>query len=342
MADSAALSLDYQSAFYFQNNEYFGPFTEGFTGIGSIQQLKAVYDFDRRHSVEVGVHARTNFGDVRVLNWLPIFSYKVKLNHGFKLIFGTLEGGLRHNWFEPLYRFDGFYQNPVEYGIQMLKTQGMLRYDLWLDWQTFIERGDGFQEKFVLGMTGKWNPFSSGNAKIAFPFQAKVEHIGGQIDTSPNELRSLLNAALGLEVEWKSSPKSAVKTWRIVGMIFQGLDTPDEITDPNFIPVDNGWALYPSFAMRKKGWIGTLGLWISDSFYAPEGEYLFSSWSENDRDFTDATRRVVVMKLAKELKKNRYSNISVNAGVYYDLERSRLDWNVGIYAMIGKRFLLFR
>ena len=82
-------------------------------------------------------------------------------------------------------------------GLQIRYEGQRTRLDTWVDWQSFIFRGDKHQEAFVFGLsTAQAFDFSPAN-RLELQLQAVAHHRGGVLNERADTVHTWLNAALG-------------------------------------------------------------------------------------------------------------------------------------------------
>ena len=114
------LNLRFESSSFFKNNEYESDFANGFTGIGVMFKPTLEYYFNKSTKLNFGAFGLKYSGLDGLSQLVPIYQIHHKVTNGFELVFGSLYGNLNHDLAEPLYRFDRYYLDNVEYGVQML------------------------------------------------------------------------------------------------------------------------------------------------------------------------------------------------------------------------------
>ncbi|MEA1986719.1 MAG: hypothetical protein U9N76_04440, partial [Candidatus Marinimicrobia bacterium] len=130
--------LNFESTSFIKNNEYFHHFTKGYTGIGFFIKPTIEYYLTKNTKANLGIYLLKYSGVDNFTQSIPIFTIQHKLTKNTDLIFGNIYGTLNHKLEEPLFRFDTYYQNNIEYGLQLLHNSKYLQSDIWMNWDKFI------------------------------------------------------------------------------------------------------------------------------------------------------------------------------------------------------------
>lgn len=330
------LYFDFRASSFFKNNEYSNDFTKGFTGIGYMARPAISYYLTEKTQLKTGVFVQYYAGQSRYNRVLPLFSLIQKLNDKSVLILGHINGTLSHRLEEPFFRFDQYYQDNVEYGMQWKWASAAWRSDLWLDWQVFIEPGDTFQEQFQIGWTQDIRVFK-GSFEIKLPVQILATHRGGEIITSDEGVLTLLNTAAGLRIEKALSSGRSVSFEPMVYR-FDAVTLPEH--GVNSLPLDDGTAYYLKLKYQSRAIEAMLGYWRADSFFAPGGESLFHSISDFDRDFIKEERQLTTAKFIWKKHIGEAVFLSLRLDMYYDNVAHQLAHAVGLYCVVNERFFI--
>ena len=331
------LSLRLESTSFFQNNEYINDFTKGFTGIGFYAKPTLEYYFTNSTKVNGGVYLLKYSGVDNLTQTIPIFTVQQRLTKNIDLVFGSLYSTLNHGIEEPLFRYDRYYQDNVEYGLQFLYNSESITSDLWINWDKFIFTGDPIQEEFEIGSVSDFKVWSTDKLQLNIPFQALIYHKGGQIDTSPNPAIYLLNEMTGLKLNYQLSETQSIGIEPLF-FWYQGTGLPD--VGPNAELFDRGNAIYLKATYDTKHFSSMVGYWNSNSFIAPFGEYLFSSISDFDETFSDESRQLITGKLSIEKSISESIKLVLRTNAYYDYSNSDFAYNYGLYFLINEAFFM--
>jgi len=98
---------------FVRNNEYFGPYTEGITYIGSILQPEVSWTLSSKFSLSAGWYFRHYYGQDGFEKSLPVIRARYIFSPGAQVIVGQLDGQLKHGFIEPIYNTDNYFiKNP--------------------------------------------------------------------------------------------------------------------------------------------------------------------------------------------------------------------------------------
>lgn len=330
------ISLQFETSSFVKNNEYNNSFTKGFTGIGTYLKPTVEYYFTNTTKVNLGGYFLKYSGLNSFSQITPIFSVQQKLNNQFEIVLGSLYGALNHNIKEPLYRFDRYYQNNVEYGLQVLHDSKNVTSDLWVNWEKYIFNNDPFQEEFEAGFVSEF-VFSKNKVSFNIPLQLLMVHKGGQIDTSPNPAISIFNGTSGLDLGYKINENSRLSLESLL-YIYQGLDLPQ--TGVNSQLFNSGSAYSINLKYKNKVFNSSIGYWNANRFIAPKGEYLFMSISENNPTFTQENRTLLTGKVNFVKTISESVKLSFRTDAYLDMQNSDFAFANGLYLIINENFFL--
>ena len=314
--DDKQLYISVHTSWFLKNNEYFGSFTKGFTGIGYILQPKLRYDFGSDIYAHVGIHLLHYSGRYGYNQYIPLFRFSLPLSENIKLLAGHLEGTLAHNLSEPLYRYDIWYQDNVEYGLQFLADYEKWNADLWLDWEIFIEPGDDFKEQFIVGLTSDLNFYQTDQFSINWPAELMIRHRGGQIDISPERVENFFNASTGLRFNYLLIQE---RTLSIEGRYYH------YGSNSRILPIISGSAFYLFSTFENKSIQAFIGYWQATNWAAFKGETLFQSVSDFNPMHLEKNRKLLNAKFFYRKKLLPTVQIKLGAEAYYDLINSRMD-----------------
>ena len=332
------LSLRFEGSSFFQNNEYFDPFAMGLTGIGFYVQPTLEYYFMPNLKVNAGVFALKYSGLDHFSQVIPIFSIQYQAAKSLEIVFGNIFGTLNHNLEQPLFRYDRFYTNHVEYGMQFLLNTKNIKSDLWLHWVHFILPGDTAPERLVVGNNTLIHLLSHKNFSVNLPVQFLFTHRGGQMEPGPHYVSTLFNGLTGLKFKYDLNSFSSLQFQPLIAF-YHALNLPDP-GRPGYQPFQNGFGLYPKIQYSFHHFNLMTAYWYGNKFIAPEGEYLFQSVSEINPNYTEAIRKLWVSRVWYNKTMGKYLNLEVRLSTYYDLHHQNLDYSYAFYMLINQNFFL--
>ena len=331
------LNFRFESSSFFKNNEYEGDFATSFTGIGVMLQPSMEYYFSKNTKLNIGAFGLKYSGLNNFSELIPVYQIHHKIINGFELLLGSISGNINHNLSEPLYRFDRYYLNNIEYGIQMLHKSKYLDSDLWLNWEQFIFKGDPFQEEFTLGNHSNLKILNRKKTKINGDFQLLIYHKGGEIDTYDGPAFYIFNSGYGVDFSFKT--KFFNYTFRPKYMIYGSQRLPDY--GENYIPFKRGNGFLFSGELEHRFFYFESGYWNANKFISSRGEYLYMSISESNPNLYQNNRQLIYSKFRLKQHISDNLKLEVRANIYVDIKNKVLpDYSYGIYFIANELFFL--
>ncbi len=337
---SKTLNFRFESSFFFKNNEYFDSFAYGYTGIGVFAKPTLEYYFTPRLKVNAGVYLLKYSGRDKFTQVIPIFSVQYKIAKTLELVMGNIYGTANHQLAEPLFRYDRYFQQHIEYGFQFLLNTATVHSDLWLSWEHYIMVGDTAQEQLLVGNNTLFHIIRHRKGfSLGIPFQMLVAHHGGQLAPPPHKpVSTILNALTGAMLTYRFDAKSSI-TFESQFLLYEGLNLPDA-GEINAQPFKNGWGSYTTLAYQYRNLHVMAGYWYAQRFISPHGEYLFQSVSEIDHNFSQANRQLLTTKIWFDKTIYRSIKLETRFESYYDLMTHKLDYSYGLYIVMNESFFL--
>ena len=201
LIEEKTLNLHILGTTFFNNNEFFNPYYQGYTLTGSFFQPKIVYTVNPKLILSAGVHLRKYFGDNGFIYAEPLFNIHYRVNNSLNIQMGSFEGGQNHLLPETIFDFENHFSNLVENGILITFNKKFLNSRLWIDWEKFIEPADTFREEFMAGIVNRVKLLNN-NSKfhIDIPLFILAHHAGGQINDNNEPVETIFNLCGGLEI----------------------------------------------------------------------------------------------------------------------------------------------
>lgn len=219
------LSLELNNLNFFKNIEYDNTVIKGYSLPGLWLQPKVVYHALPNIRLEAGLHALLYHGSYRYPNvayhdiaeWkggqyqkgahiTTYFRAQLQLTKNLNIVLGNIYGGSNHQLIEPLYSPELNLTADPEAGVQLLWDSRRIHADLWLNWHSFIYKGDTHQEAFTVGLSSRFD-LNDPDSKIHLyvPLQVLAQHRGGELDTMQvNSISTFVNAATGIGATWNT------------------------------------------------------------------------------------------------------------------------------------------
>ena len=113
---------------------------------------------------------------------LPFFRASIQPVRGLAILLGHLEGGARHELIAPLYSPELNLTADPETGLQIRYEGKHTQLDTWVDWQSFIFKGDTHPEAFVFGLHARQAFPLSSRSQLELQLQVLAHHRGGVLN----------------------------------------------------------------------------------------------------------------------------------------------------------------
>ena len=325
-ADSGKISIHFYNNNFVKNNEYFGPYTQGITYIGSILQPEVSWSLSKNFSLSAGWYIRYFYGQDSFEQSLPVIRARYTFLPGAQLIIGQLDGQLQHHYIEPIYNTDNYFSTNPEYGVQLLLDRKKLHADVFMDWEKFLMPGENHQEEIAGGLLAKYSLHDrSENRGLSVAFQSIIHHFGGQVDVSAKPIQTRSNIAPGLEYVFVPGMK-LLNRITLSSYYIQAL----EMSQTNTLPFKSGYAVHNTVTFENK-WIKLSSGWFhGDNYFAPKADYLFQSVSQLDDYYTAEGRDLITSKFLFGNEITKGVNLSFRFESYYDLQRKWNDFSYGL------------
>ena len=333
-ADAGKVNIHLYNNNFVKNNEYFGPYTEGITYLGTILQPEVTWTCSNNFSLSAGWYLRQFFGYEGFEKSLPVFRARYTFMPGGNFIVGQLDGQRQHGYIEPIYSEDNYFTKNPEYGVQMLVEKKNFSTDFFMDWEKFLMPGDPFKEIISGGLLASYAPNGlAENKGVSAHFQSVIRHFGGQVDVLDEPMQTRSNLAFGAEYAFLPSltylNRITLASYYILAL---------ELSPTNTIEYDKGSAFHSTVGVENK-WVKLNAGWFhGNKFFAPMGDYLFQSISELDSTYTCDTRDLVTSKFLFSQQIIKGVNMGARFEAYYDLQRHSLDYSYGLNISVNASF----
>lgn len=362
------LSVEIDNLSFFKDNEYSGFFMKGYTLPGLWLQGKAVYYPLANLKLEAGVHILRYWGANHYPNmayhdiakWkgdqyrkgvhvLPLIRAQVALSSHVNIILGHLYGGANHNLIDPLYAPELNLTADPEMGLQLLYNSRHFDMDAWVNWESFIFRGDTHQEAFTVGLSSrvKLNDPKS-DFHFYLPVQGLAQHRGGEIDTiASNSVQTLMNGAVGVGGIWNTGHK-----------IFKSVNLEIDATGyyqqaGKIWPFDNGYGVYARATADIYDFRIKASYWQCDNFISMFGTSFYGAVSTKRAGVTFDNPAMAYIGLEYSRVLGKGFSLGVDLDVFQHFASTLNDpeagsskvgsatsFSAGIYLRINPTFLI--
>ncbi|WP_033316643.1 hypothetical protein [Pontibacter roseus] len=325
-----------------KNNEYFNKIADGYTLFGYHLLPRVSYYPAASVRIDAGALLWKDFGSSGFQDIQPTFTVKVQ-RENWAFLFGTLEGNVNHGYIEPLYDFERVINDRLENGLQFLLNNHRVNLDAWLDWNKMIYRADPDREEVAGGVSSRIHLLNrpgrveGDTLLLSLPLQFTAQHKGGQIDNSDLPLLTVVNTAVGVELERKLPHRLLHRVYTrnyVLGF--------KDFSNRVLLPFESGGGLYLNVGMDTKYQDVMLSYWRGDGYISEFGGKLFQSASTTYKnpDYVQEDRHLLILRLMKdiELLDNLYLTLRLEPVV--DLDDPKLEFSNALYLTFDTDFFV--
>jgi len=331
--DSGTISVHFYNNNFIKNNEYFGPYTEGITYIGSILQPEVSWSLSNKFSLSAGWYFRYFYGQEGFEQSLPVIRASYKFASFTQLLVGQIQGQLEHGFIEPIYNTDNYFTQNPEYGLQFLMDRRKFHADMYMDWEKFILPGETNQEAITGGLVAAYSLNDMAEKRgLSTHVQSIFTHIGGQVNNSDIPMQQRANIAAGIKYSFAPGSK-ALDRLTLSSFYIQAL----EISQTNTIPFESGFALHNTIILENKWGKLSTGWFHGEYYFAPKGDYLFQSVSQFNSWYVGEKRDLITSKVLLSHDIVKGVNFGFRIESYYDLQRSTNDFSFGLNISVNAK-----
>jgi hypothetical protein len=325
---------------------------KGWTGIGFFIKPQIIYQATKTTEIQAGYFLEKYSGLDQFNCTIPLFRVRQKLGNNWEMILGHLYGNLEHNLSEPVYRFDRYYSDNVEYGMQFLFENRFVTNDFWANWEKFIFHKDPYREEFVIGNTFNASIKISKYFTLNLPFQFTWTHAGGQIYEhilGRQNIMSLYNTSYGCAFKYNCAStinnnpankfflKSLNFDYRYHSYI--AADNPPE-PDVFHQPYDDGFGHYISCNVDLNILDLNISYWVGDKFIAKRGEEIFHSAYSYGNTVLMPEVRLLNFKIWYKHYFSDNVKLAARTDLYYNSDSGSLFYSYGLYLIYNDLFLV--
>ena len=322
---------------FFKNDEYFNPIIEGYTLIGWFVNPKFVYYPAKNTRIEAGGHFLMYDGTDKFTKVLPTISVQHKITASIDVVLGTLYGSTNHRMIEPVFRYEYFFTDNIENGLQFLFKKKKYWGDLWINWQNFIFKGDDEQEIFTMGFSNELLLTNQESKhKLSIPLQILFVHHGGQINDTDKKLQTINNDAAGLAYSYKFTSgfidEIGAEQYYVMFNDFSGSDYQT--------PYLMGYGIYSLIFAKAKGFILNGTWWYSDHYISQRGHPIFQSKSTKYTNYYEQMRAFITGRLMYEKQITQGLDIGAGLELYGNLYDYTLEYWYMFYINFNRDFFI--
>jgi hypothetical protein len=259
-----------------KNNEYFNLIADGYTILGTQLHPKITYKLHPQFQLEFGVFGLYNFGNEAYSKIIPTFSLDYKL-WKLDMTVGTLHNENLHQLIAPLMTSETLLdERRLENGSQLRYNSDKWKLDAWLNWETFIQKGDSKHEELVGGITLDYLLINQPKWQLKIPVQNLFYHHGGQVNTDLLELRNtytMWHKAIGFDAKHFLNSSQSVQ-FKTYFLHHQSTSIPQDLL------FTKGTGLLTELEYQYKHFTIGVGYWKGNDFVSPRGDDIFQSVSK--------------------------------------------------------------
>ena len=277
------ITLVVDMTFYGDNTEFFNPWREGETLLGTEGRLFLDIDFNDHVTLRGGLFGNHRFGDDNNFeNVRPVLALHVQ-NDVTRFIIGSIESGTRqvglgpdqlgpHGLLPPLQRESLAFSRPDEAGLQWTFDMERFEQDAWINWQQL--NTEQHRELFDTGVRGRLAVDLG--LPVWLSYQFHLVHQGGQLfDSGPVGNRWAGGPGLIVELPAGVFDRQTAEAHGLVSR-----DVPDRVAKDD---AHTGFGLFTRYAVEKAGWRAHVIAWRASDFTKSEGDENYGSLREDGR-----------------------------------------------------------
>ncbi|KGO01695.1 hypothetical protein [Porphyromonas sp. COT-290 OH3588] len=268
----------------------------------------------------------------------PFFQAAITPAEGLAVILGNLEGGAKHELIEPLYNPELNLTADREAGLQIKYINPRSKFDIWVDWRSFIYKHDTHPEAFVFGLHAQHRFAPLDKPSLELRLQALAHHRGGVLNQRPDTVHSWSNATLGLVY------MHPLKLGRHTAHWYASLYALGYAQRGGHYPVDKGWGGYIEAGFRWHRWHTRLALWQGYNFISVLGTPFVQSIGRAGREkiHSHTTRYLQLLGSYSILERKQYS-LGASAALWYHTHSAHpISSHIEVYLNISPYFGLLK
>lgn len=316
---------------YFENFEYKSPTATGYTLIGTWLRPIGEYYVNDKIRIQAGLSLLKYYGDDKFDDVSEWFSVIYQPNQHIQFLFGNLDNSSNFGLPAPMYDPVRFATTTDSKGMQLKTEYSWLKAQTWLEWGEFIHRNDNFQEVFTGGVNAELNPTDiTDTFSMSLPISFLGTHHGGEIDTSEQNIETVINSSVGLKFYYKHNKWKFILTPQFLYF--------NEVTKNYRQPIAEGGALYIQADMFYKQLNIGIEWWTSKSFFAILGDPIYQSYSYYSPDTVYKNNNMFSTQLYWNHNISEKVSLIVGGNFIYDIDRKKNNFIAGIKLILKPEF----
>ena len=331
-----SISFGIENSNFFKNDEYFNDVIEGYTLTGWFINPKLIYYPSKDMKIELGAHLLKYSGIDSFTRVLPTLSFQYKISKSVDVVIGSLYGSTNHNIVEPVFKYEYYFTDNIENGLQFLFKKPKYNGEVWINWQEFIFTGEDKQEIFTMGTTHNFL-LSKPDSKHQFsiPLQVLFVHRGGQINQSDAMSITHNNDAVGLSYKYNFSGNKLNSAG-----IDQYFVMYNDLSTDYLFQYIQGYGVYTNLYARSKNIQLNASWWYGNHYISLRGHPIYQSMSTHKKDYYEKERALLTGRLMYEKEIIKGLNLGAGAEVYFDLYNYIPDYWYMFYINFNRDFFI--
>jgi hypothetical protein len=317
---------------FIKNNEYFNPIVEGYTLVGYFIQPEIVFSPSKKVKLQLGTHLLNYAGADNISQVKLVFSTTYNFTENTFLTLGTLNGSDKHRMLDPHFDKERLYNTYVEDGLQFVTENDHIFSDTWVSWENFIFKGDTTREIFTSGESFRFISARLADVlRVEIPIQLQFKHYGGQISNYSEHVETFFNLSGGIRINFDiGQGRLGTAGIEYIQFLF------NELTKTNQLGITNGSASWFRFHYKYKQFYFGSYYWRSHDFFAPNGNPIYSSVSDIQKNIIISNRAIWTNSLYLTVNPVDYLEIYLGFDSYYDLNLKRMDTALALHLNFEK------
>ena len=324
---------------YGDNTEFFNPFRDGETLLGTAATMVLDVDLNDKVTFSGGLFVNHRFGSEDFAETVrPVFALRLRGDHQ-EFVFGTLDTNDRladlgldetgpHGLLAPLQNETVAFTRPYEAGLQWTANYPGFRQDWWINWQDL--NTSEHRERFDVGLNGRVALGASSALSLAY--QLHVVHEGGQLFAS-GPVSDSWAAGPGLVFE-PSLPFFDRTVIEGYAMFSRYVPRRDDLNDAR-----HGHGVFARLSGEKNGWRGHFIFWGACDWIKDEGDENYGSLREDGTLFRN-TRHYGELGLTKRFY--TADGVEVEGSARMHRVEQDYDYSYRVLARVGFDFLVWQ
>jgi hypothetical protein len=326
------LYLNLRNISFVKNNEYSNPIIEGYTLIGYFIQPELFYRPAEKLTLRLGAHLLSYSGTNKFSLIKPVFSTSWHFSEKTYFTIGSLSGSNEHRMLDPHFNKERIYNAFSEDGLQFRTSTDHYFSDIWLSWENYIFKGDNEREIFTAGESFRYKTSKFAELiRFEFPLQIQFKHYGGQISDYREHVETYLNIAAGtraiVDIEESRNCSIGLECLAFFGNC---------LTANSASGIKEGYADWYKLFYSLMGLELETGFWKSHDFYAPNGNFIFSSVSDHIDNLVISDRKLITGSVNIRLPFKDFFEFYFAFDGYYDTDLRRFDNAMTLHLRLDK------